>query len=285
MSFGIRRPVSVWHGLAWILVGAIAFVPLKLRAAWVAYDDQTRGPGTGLNVSTYSLRLSGGGLLTNQATGTALAARLLVTTSGTPAPVQYAASPNPGTPAFQIFNGFVDFDTKGSLDNGALLYANSNQSITLTFTNLDPAKRYSLRGTSNRGGIDDGKPAQDFHRRWTLCSLVDAISFTNAHSTGCVTAASLPLSGLAAGQAAYNSGMNTTAGDVVGWDRIVPSSGGSFSIVQTQYLGLIWGGDTANTTDFPGYAVTGFRLEGDIDSPVVNITSPTNASFFVSRPR
>jgi Bacterial Ig domain/HYR domain len=281
MSFGIRGPLSVWHGLAWIMAGAIAFAPFKLSGAWVAFNDHTRGPGTGLNVSTYNLRLSGGGPLTNQATGAELPVWLQVTALGASAPVQYATPPNPGTPADRVFNGMIDFDTKGSIDNSALLYASFSQSITLTFTNLDPTQRYSFRGTSNRGGFDDGTPANNFHRRWTLCSLEGAISFTDAHSTGCVTSATLPLSGLSAGQAAYNSGMNTAAGDVVGWDAIVPSPSGSFSIVQTQYLGPIWGGDTANTTNFPGYAITGFRLEEVFDGPTVSMTSPANASFFV----
>jgi Bacterial Ig domain len=279
-SFGIRGSLAARHGLAWLTAGAAALAPLKLNGAWVAYNDHTRGPGTGLNVAAYNLRLSGGGPLTNQATGSVLPAWLRVTALGAPAPVQYAAPPEPDTPAYKVFNGLVDFDTKGSFDNSALLYARSNQSITLTFTNLDPTKRYSFRGASNRGGIDDGTAANNFHRRWTLCSLEGAVSFIDAHSTGCVTRASLPLSGLAAGQAAYNSGMNTAAGDVVGWDGIVPSSSGSFSIVQNQYLGAIWGGETANTTNYPGYAITGFRLE-ESDGPVLSMTSPADGSFFV----
>jgi hypothetical protein len=262
-------------------VVAFGALLLSAQAGWVAFDDHTRGPGTGTNVTLYSLRALGGGPLVDQATGAWLGAGLQVSSAGNPAAVRYGAAPATNTPAWQIFNGYVDFDTTNSLDNGSLLYANLNQSTSLTFTNLDPGRQYSFRGTSIRGGIDDGTELNNFHRRWTLCFLVGAASFTNAHSTGCVTQASLPASKLAPGQAAFNSGMNQTGGEVIGWDEIAPGPGGTFSVVQTQYEGPIWNGDTAAVINAPGYALNGFRLEETSAEPVFGLSSPANDAVFV----
>ncbi len=264
-----------------VLCSALDPVASQLWAGWVAYDDHTRGPGTGTNVSVYSLRIPGGGPLRDVLTGAVLPAGVAVTSSGNPVAVRFGAEPATNTPAWQIFNGHVDFFTSGSADNGSLIYASSNQSIILTFTNLDPARHYSFRGTSIRGGIDDGTEANNFHRRWTLCSLMGAAGFSDAHSTGCVSWLSLPASGLAPGQAAYNSGMNQTNGDVVGWDNVVPGPEGSFSVVQTQYQGPIWRGDTASATNEPGYAINGFRLEETSADWVFGLTSPAANSRFV----
>ena len=276
-----------WKLRGLIMASVLVGMASGASAAWTAYDDHTRGPGTGANVSTYNLRINGGGgPLTNQATGAVLPAGLRVTSLGSPIAVKSGAPCLAGTPAYGLFNGYVDFYTSSSSDNGSLLYANSNQSITLTFTNLDPSKRYSFRGTCNRAGVDDGTPGNNFHLRWTLCSIIGAASFTEAHSTGCVSATSLPASGLAAGQAAFDGGTNTANGDVVGWDAIAPSAGGSFSIVQTQYLGLIWNGERADpTNDMPGYAINALRLEQMAGPPAIAIISPTNNSVFVQPAR
>lgn len=281
-----RPSVTLRSGLGDRLSTLVLFSVLltatpHLWAVWVAFDDHTRGPGTGTNVSVYSLRSPGGGPLIDELSGVVLPAGVAVTSSGNPIAVRFGAAPATNTPAWQVFNGQVDFFTIGSADNGSLIYASSNQSITLTFTNLDPARHYSFRGTSIRGGIDDGTEANNFHRRWTLCSLVGAAAFSDAHSTGCVTRLNLPTSGLAPGQAAYNSGMNQTNGDVVGWDDIVAGQEGSFSVVQTQYQGPIWGGDTASATNEPGYAINGFRLQETSAGWVFGLTSPALNSRFV----
>jgi hypothetical protein len=75
--------------------------------------------------------------------------------------------------------------------------------------------------------------------------------------------------------------MNQTNGDVVGWDEIVPGPDGSFSIVQTQYQGPIWDGDSASATNAPGYAINGFRLEETSPGWVFGLTSPAVNSSFV----
>jgi hypothetical protein len=274
MNWKERRLVCAALGLTCLLLVVRAGVSADNAGPWVAFNDHTAGTGTAINVSPYSLRLHGsGGPLTNQATGARLPAGLAVTTSGSLVANASGAMPNAGTPAYNLFNGYVDFYKSGSSDNGLLIYASTNQFVTLTFTNLAPDKRYSFRGTSNRNGTDDGSANSNFHLRWTLCSLAGAVSFADAHSTGCVTAASLPASGLAAGQAAYNSGMNTASGDVVGWDDIMPGANGSFSIIQTQYLGLIWSGEMANPpNNMPGYGINGFRLAMQ-PSPAIQILS------------
>lgn len=258
---------------------SVTSAPVSIRALawdtirWTAYNDHTPGALTGPNVTTYNLRTPGGGPLLNQATGAELPVRLLVSNRGNPISVQYGGQPQPGSATYNIFNGYVDFftpNTGTAPDNGSLVYASSGQSITLTFTNLDVTKRYGFRGSSIRASTDP--------RRWTLVSIVGATAFTDAHSTGCVTAASLPASGLGPGQAAYNGGMNVTNSDTVGWDNIIPGPDGTFSIISTQYLGPIWGGDTANNPSYPGYAINGFRLEQFPGGPRVVITAPTNGT-------
>jgi len=276
------RPQVACGGLVstWLATLALFALAPSAPASWTAYDDHTPGPETGANVAAYNLRTAGGGPLSDQASGVLLPAGLQVTPARNPIAVRYGAEPATNTPAWQVFNGYVDFFTSNSADNGSLLYAVSNQSITLTFTNLDPAKDYSFRGASIRGGADDGTAANNFRRRWTLCSLQGAASYTDAHSTGCVTVVTLPESSLAPGQAAYNSGMNRNNGDVVGWDKIRPGADGSFSILQTQYQGPIWNGDQASATNEPAYAINGFRLEETTPGLVFGLVSPAeNASF------
>src|SRR5436190_2653541 len=78
---------------------------------WVAFNDHRIGTGTAPNVSGYDMRLTGnGGALTDYFGGTPLSATLTVTNAGTAAPDDFGANayPNPGSPAYNLFNGIVD---------------------------------------------------------------------------------------------------------------------------------------------------------------------------------
>ena len=239
---------------------------------WTAYNDHSPGTtigwGTRSSVTTYNLRnaslpaLTGTGPLTNAITGAVaagskLAVGLQVATSGSPGDGGVMGYPLPGTPAYSLFNGYVDL---GNADSGITLEIGNT--ATITFTNLDPRRRYSFRGTSTRDG---GYPG-----RWTLCSIVGAASWVNAHTPGCVTSGDSRIApnALTNGQAIYNSGINTN-GEVVGWDTIVPGTNNSFSVVSDNYRGAIPSGSV--DASHP-YAICGFSLqEFELTPPVITL--------------
>jgi hypothetical protein len=200
---------------------------------WVAFNDHIAGAGTAANVSGYDLWLGPGGPLTNYAdlgydAGQELAATLGVRYVGAVAVAGTMIPPDAGTPAYDLFNGIIDMGTP------CYLYAAAGQRTYMTFTGLDPNMFYKLRTTSVRG-----RDAEDIPDRWTVSSLGGTVNFVDASTPGVVTAANLPASGLTNGQAAWNSGRNRAAGEVVGWDYIVPAADGTLSVVSEIYHGAI----------------------------------------------
>jgi hypothetical protein len=156
--------------------------------------------------------------------------------------------PFPGSPGFDLFHGLVDMGNSGSLYG-----VGGGQYVLHVFTNLNPSARYSFRGTVTR----NGKSIPDHPTRWTLCSIVGARSFTDAHTPGTLTASTLlPGLTLTNGQVAFQSGINTN-GQVVGWDDIQPAADGTFTIVNQPYIG-------ATDHDTPsvniGYILAAFLL-------------------------
>ncbi|MCX6903726.1 MAG: immunoglobulin domain-containing protein [Verrucomicrobia bacterium] len=250
---------------------------------WTAYNDHIRGTTTGNNVSTYSITTTNGagGPLTNYDTGEVLPAGVSITFDGSVGDVvSTMAPPNPlEGPAGTIFQGKVDF-----LGGTGIRFPASNWGVgdvTITFTNLDPSKKYSFRGTSIRGANYPG--------RWTLVTLAGAMGATPAHETG------LGLPGIVTNgwptygdslmpdlQALYNCGNNTN-GDVVGWDDIVPN-GTSFSIINSNWQSLIIYGTNSEPTYV--YAIIGFQLQeyaGVPEQPGFR-TQPANASALYNTP-
>lgn len=128
----------------------------------------------------------------------------------------------------------------------------TNGWVTYTFTNLDPNRRYSFKGAVNRG-------IAAYTNRWTLVELLGASSFVSAHSTGVLTTVQAPTS-LAVNQAAGNFGFNTR-GDIINWENIDPGPDGSFSIVNTRYVGFVPNGSSTNGNPPYGYAITEIRLQ------------------------
>ncbi|MDB6031905.1 MAG: hypothetical protein JWM16_2243 [Verrucomicrobiales bacterium] len=143
------------------------------------------------------------------------------------------AIPAAGTPAYTVFNGFVNFST--SL-NQAQEFPLPIQS-TYLLSRLNPNRRYSLKGTTVRGG--------GYLNRWTLFELANASSFSNAHTANCLI--SSKVSSLASNQVAINTGANNLAGtgDIFDWEDVQPGPDGTLAIICRQYTGLVPGGSAA----------------------------------------
>jgi len=267
---------------------ASAFLSLTVPANadtpnWTAYNDHIRSTNTGNNVSTYSITTTNGagGPLTNYDTGEVLPAGVSITFEGSVGDtVSTMAPPNPlEGPAGTIFQGKVDF-----LGGTGIRFPASNWGIgnvAITFTNLDPAKKYSFRGTSIRGANYPG--------RWNLVTLAGAMGATPAHETGFgspgIVTNGWPTYGdslMPDLQALYNCGNNTN-GDVVGWDNIVPN-GTSFSIINSNWQGLIIYGTNSEPTYV--YAIIGFQLQEYAGVPLQPgfRTQPANASALYNTP-
>jgi hypothetical protein len=170
-------------------------------------------------------------------------ASVLISRSPGLAKTNASADPNPGTPAYDIYWGLIDFSAGPSPNVGLT----GDEWVRYTFTGLDPNFRYNFKGTAI-GGV------ADYTNRWTLVELAGARSFDNAHTPGCLTNGIVSLQ---SNQVAFNSGDNL-AGEVVGWDRIRPASDGSITIECRQYTGLVPGGTSSGTNAF---ALTAVRLE------------------------
>ncbi len=213
----------------------------------VAFNDHVVGPGTHVNATTYATNGTSSGLFKDVATGLDTTARLTLTQSGVN--FQGASNPpSPGTDAYDVFNGFVDFG-RGAGD--ASIEIAGADHYTHTFAGLDTgdAATYRFQGTAIRGGGYDD--------RWTLVTLVGADSATATHSSGIGVVVVSPTEvALWVGE---NDGPNQ--GFVAGWTDIDPGADGDFSIVSTQYTGPTPGVGSGTADGSKGYGLSGIRLE------------------------
>src|SRR5437667_6425326 len=130
---------------------------LPAAAQFVAFNDYAPGGGTHPNATTYGP--GGSGKLKDITTGTPGTANLLVYSSAiTYGPLQ--GSPAYGTPAFIVFDGYVDFVG----DPNPALELSSSASVTYFFSGLDAAGEYNLQATAIRG-----EPS--YTDRWSLFQL------------------------------------------------------------------------------------------------------------------
>jgi acid phosphatase type 7 len=249
---------------------------------WVAFNDTYAGPGTHPNASTWNPfgTAQGGaptsGPLKNILNGTNLPVTLTITTNSLAAMGSTAGVPVTGTPADLTFSPYIDWinayggggyqqNTIQLLDDGSLTGA-----VTNTFTGLDPAKRYSFRGTSVRA-----EPT--YTNRWTLVEILGAASFTNTHTSHVLTSRELP-GQLNGSQAVFCAGDNR-AGDMVEWAEIDPGPDGSFAIVMTKFNGIIPG---TNTEGARSYGLIAFRLEEIAPGQTATLVSPANGAGFMA---
>ena len=213
------------------------------------------------------------GNLKNIDTGDSVAAVFTSSATGTPDDFGGMAYPDAGTDAYIIFNGKVDL---GNTQSGIGIRSSSGSNTRLTFSNLDPNKRYVLKGTAVRGN--------NYAGRWTLCTIEGADAFTDDHTAGSVyTAANYPSAGLSAGQAGFQSGENRANGAVVGWKEIDPGADGTFSVLNVQWTANPLPNGTAPDTATYGYGLCVIMLAeveiGDaeaiiITNQIANVTVP-----------
>src|SRR5215216_5290026 len=144
------------------------------HAQFVAFNDHAPGAGTAANTTTWNVNGDTPGRtgpLKNILTGADLPVVLTISVTGAVTGEGSQGQPAPGTPLYNTFNGFVDFE--GSPNPSIAL---TGGTLTYTLSGLDPNKRYSFKGSAVRGG------AADYTNRWTLFELVGAGSFISAHT-------------------------------------------------------------------------------------------------------
>ncbi len=268
----IRR--SLFPRLAWASLCSLLLAAGPARAQWVAFNDHYTGAGTHANATDYNVlgtaggAPSNGGALKNIVTGVTLPVTVAVAvTTGAVTGGATAGAPTAGTPAYNVFNGYVDFGS-GTINHAVQIPASAI--VSHTFSGLSPGKRYIFTATGIRGG--DGT----YINRWTLFALESADAYVAAHSAGCLT------SGLAANAVAINTGINTS-GDIMVWNNIVAGADGMFVVTATQYTGNIPSGGAANGSY--GYGLTGFRLEelDVVQTPVTITNQPANVTVVEGR--
>lgn len=258
-------------GVIQVLLGMMTMVQGQTVPIWTAYNDLYTGPGTGNHTTAWNEfgTLDGApgnsGRLTNSVTGGALPVTLTITSSGSIGQGTTSGAPDPGTPAYQLFDGFIDWS---SGPEPTAPQINPGAEVDYVFTGLDSSRRYSFAGASVRGGS-----GSSYALRWTLIELSGAASFVPAHTTG----AAAYTNGLPATQVAINTGVNAATGDYAAWENIDPGADGAIAVRCTYYGGSIPGG---TATGSYGYALMALRLrEFDFTpSPAAIGVQPTNQS-------
>ncbi|MBM3846069.1 MAG: hypothetical protein FJ405_07280, partial [Verrucomicrobia bacterium] len=222
---------------------------------WEAFHDYGPGAGTSPSASRGMLRTAGQTyVLLNIATGEELAAVVTAETEGG-TPDDFGArggAPGVASPAHLLFDGKVD------LSNGGLPGVRQAVKLTLAFTGLDPAKRYTFCGFVSRGG--------NYNNRWSVHTLVANNIGVAAHKDGSAnrnifTAATfLPAAeSLAANQVALNSGHNKE-GSLVCWEQIEPMEDGSVRVESLRYMGPTPFGEAAHAGTSYAYGFEAFYL-------------------------
>ena len=112
----------------------------------VMFNDQAGGPAKHPNATTYAGNGTASGLLKDVATGANTDITLATTANGATYE-NTSGIPAAGTPAANVFNGYVDFSTS----TGSSLAVAGAQTYTHALSGLDPANRYDFAGSAVRG--------------------------------------------------------------------------------------------------------------------------------------
>ncbi|MBN2512788.1 MAG: lamin tail domain-containing protein, partial [Sedimentisphaerales bacterium] len=228
----------------------LVFVSSIGYADFRAYNDSIRGTGdlTAPNVTNWTVyngftsNMSGKLIDYNTGLETPVTATFSwnsaagLRTSETSGSADDEAQPRPGTPAYEVFGGIVDYSYR------LVYYGSTGWFVEIEFTGLDPSKKYSFVTTAIRGA--------NYPDRLTLFTLSGHTSAVNNSSDGIY---------LKNGdQSVLRAGGNhlDTTGYVVRWDDIfVADKGdgtGSFKVRAEAYTTY-------------GYPFGGFMLE-ELDS-------------------
>jgi len=236
------------------------------QAQFVAFNDHYAGPTTHPNATTWNVfgtdlgAPGSSGPLKDIVTGSPLSVILTITNFNA-GPNTTSSAPDPGSAAYNIFNGYVDFSSS-TMYSMIRLEAPLSASVGHVLSSLDPTKRYSVKLTAVRGN--------NYFDRWALMELSGAVSFNTAHTAGSYT------NGLSLNQVAINTGENRADGATAIWTDIDPGPDGVIAIVSRQYVGPLPGGGSGSTGTY-GYAPVALRVEefGSGPSPAHITAQPT----------
>ena len=278
---------SVFMRMRCVLLIGIILVQLVLNECvtlqaqpeptWTAFNDLFAGNGTGRYTTAWNLYGTLGGApgnagpLTNAVTGERLPVILTITTSGSISQGTTSGAPNPGTPAYELFNGYIDWSSGPSATAPQI---SPGAEVNYVFSGLNPNRRYQFIGTSVRGGNGG-----NYALRWTLLELLGAASTATAHTSG----DAIYTNGLPSNQVALNSGQNSSTGDYAGWSNIDPGTDGTITLRCTQYTGAIKGGTAGGSY---GYALMALRLAeyNPVLSPAAFVMNPTSRTVLELSP-
>src|SRR5437868_11852783 len=150
------------RAVGWLVLLIVWALSSDLRADFVSFFDHASGVNTHPFTLVFSEQSSGSwGFLTNLSDGVTTPVAMSSFVSNSVTTGAAAAAPAPGTPAYNTFNGFVDF--KGS-PNEAIQITTNSSFIVLTFSNLNPGLRYNFKVSAVRGGAD-------YINRWTKITI------------------------------------------------------------------------------------------------------------------
>lgn len=210
---------------------------------FIAYNDVVYSGGSGhpaltSNVTTFNIGNGSpgpsGGELVDKATGAPTGVTATLAQSGgvnwQPSASTGGSDCNPGTDARNVF----DPDTTVSL-MGTVYYGSAGWWVDVTFTGLDPARKYEFVTTANRDEPSYGA-------RVTRYTLSGADAFVNASTPGTT------ITGGGA-STSFVTGNNTAAGYVARWIEIEPGADGSFKVRAE-----------AGTSEHRAYAFDAFML-------------------------
>ena len=220
------------------------------QADFTAFNDHVPGGGTHPNATSYRVDQTASGPLKEITAGENLDVTLTISGSGYRME-STSGEPAPGTDAFEVFDGFVDFGSA----SGSSIALTGDGRYEHTLSGLAAGEVYEFTGTVVRGN-------SSYTDRWTLVTLEGAEAFTPDHTAaiGVVT------DGLAANQVAFWAGANHEAdqGWVVRWKGIDPGEDGTFTVVSTRYNGPTPGVGSGTARASKSYGLHGVRLAGTV---------------------
>ncbi len=231
-------------------IAGLGFTGQAFASDWTAYNDVVydsglNGAGTdpsgqsvhyiGSNVTTFGIGTEsavdtvngyGGissGTLIDQATGTSTGVTATLTENGGVIWQPQVASTwtggydaASGTDAYNTFNGIADM-------TGTVYYAAAGWYVDVTFTNLDPAKRYTFVTTASRSKKNTDGTGDGYVDRKSIYTISGVDSAVNASTAGTEEYGS-SLSVF------FCTGNNYNEGYVARWINIAPGVDGSFTV-------------------------------------------------------